>query len=377
MIKTIDRYLLRSFFFNYALSLFVMISLYVTLDLFVNLDEFTEESPPLAEIVANIASFYGYNLFLYFSQISGVITLFAGGITLARLLRTNEMTALLSSGTSMHRIAAPIILAGLLMNVLWIVDQEVILPRVAYKLVRPRDDIEGRRAYGVWCLRDGPQRLLSASQFHPASRRLRGLVVLERDAQGMLTGVITADLATWDAGRGGWELKRGMRLQNVTGSLDEIGVDEAMHRDVLTFYKTDLNPDEIQLRQSAEWVSFLSLRELDALRRRDVVSAQRVAEIRHARFTQPINNVLLLLLGIVFFLRREPSSVIVQGGKALALCATCFVVGFVGVHMIGAIQTEFILPLLGAVRVPPALPAWFPTIAFSPVCAILLAGVKT
>ncbi len=41
MLRTLDRYVLRTFFSNYVLSLFVLISLYVVLDLFVNLDEFT------------------------------------------------------------------------------------------------------------------------------------------------------------------------------------------------------------------------------------------------------------------------------------------------------------------------------------------------
>lgn len=376
MIKTVDRYLLRSFLANYLISLFVMISLYVTLDLFVNLDEFTEESPPFSEIMRHIASFYGYNLFLYFAQISGVITLFAGALTLARMQRNNEMTALLASGTSMYRIAAPVIAAGLVMNVLWIVDQEVILPRVAFKLARPRNDVEGQRVYGIWCLKDGPGHLLSAVRFHPANRQLGHMMVIDRDERGMLSGVITADVADWDPQRRGWNLKRG-RERHVTHPQDFLSGEEAVRPETVTFYKSDLDPEEIVLRQSAQWMNFLSLRELAELRRRNVVSSAQVAQIRHARFTAPVNNLMLLILGIVFFLRREPSSVIVQGGKALAVCATCFVVGFIGVHLIGAIDISLPLPFIGSVQIPPALPAWFPTIVFSPVCVLLLDSVRT
>lgn len=376
MLKTVDRYLLRSFLVNYALSLFVMISLYVTLDVFVNLDEFTEESPPLMEVLRNIASFYGYNLFLYFSQLSGVITLFAAALTLARMQRNNEMTALLASGTSMYRIAAPVIAAGLFMNVLWIVDQEVVLPKVAYKLARPRDDVEGRRVYGVWCLKDGPGRLLSAVRFYPANRRLGRMMVIERDEQGMLSGVVTADVADWDALQHGWKLSRG-RERRVGDTQDFLAGEEVVRPEKVDFYKSELDPDEIILRQSAQWMTYLSLSELAALQERNVVSAAQVAQIRHTRFTQPINNLLLLLLGIVFFLRRDPSSVIVQGGKALAVCATCFIIGFIGVHLIGAIDMSLPLPFIGPVQIPPALPAWFPTLVFSPVCVLLLDGVKT
>jgi len=371
MLRTLDRYLLRSFLHNYLLALFVMISLYVTLDLFVNFDEFTEvdeftgRAPRAVEAVRNIASFYGYNLPLYFSQISAVITLFAAALTLARMQRANEMTAVLASGTSMYRIAAPVITAALLLNVLWYADQEFVLPRIAHKLVRERDDVNGRKVQQVWCLRDGPTRLLSAGEFRPNSGKMYQMMVLDRDAHLMLSGVLTADEAEYDAAAGGWRLERGVRIQRGSASTDVAGPDEEIVKEFPTFYKSDLTPEEIILRQSAQWLDFLSLRQLSELERRNVVPADRVAQIRHTRFTTPINSMVLLLLGIVFFLHREPTSVIVQGGKALAVCATCFIVSFIGQQLVGAID------------IAPALPAWLPTILFAPVCAVLLDGIRT
>ena len=107
--KTLDRYLLQSFLVNYFLSLFVLISLYVVLDLFVNLDEFTESGKGILAFVAEVTDYYIYNLPLYFSQLSGVITSFAACATLARLQRQNEITAVQYSGTSNYRLAAPVI----------------------------------------------------------------------------------------------------------------------------------------------------------------------------------------------------------------------------------------------------------------------------
>jgi uncharacterized membrane protein len=86
---------------------------------------------------------------------------------------------------------------------------------------------------------------------------------------------------------------------------------------------------------------------------------------------------LLLLLGIVFFLKREPSRVIVQGGKALAVCASCFIVVFMAQQIIGALGSSVTLPVVGLVTIPAALPAWLPIILFAPLCALLLDSVKT
>ena len=371
MLKTTDRYLLRSFIINYVLALFVMVSLYVTLHLFVNIDEFTEPDeitdvvPSVAQVARNMGSYYGYNLLLYFCQLSGVITLFAAALTLARMQKTNEMIALLASGWSMYRIAVPIVAAGLLLNALWILDQEVLMPKVAHKLARPTDDVEGRRVYGVWCLQDGPGRLLSARRFYPRSRTLANMMVLERDADGMLTGVITADAAHWDASRQGWVLNRGRHRQPGRESFDDFAVDEVNRPDTVTFHPSQLNPDEILLRQSAQWMQFLGVSQLTELQQRGVVNATQVAQVRHTRFTTPINNMLLLLLGIVFFLHREPGSVIVQGGKAIALCATCFIIAFMGQNLIGSFD------------VPTALPAWLPILLFAPLCAWLYEALRT
>lgn len=382
MLKTIDRYLIRSFLTNYVLSLFVMISLYVTLHLFVNFDEFTNadpitgEPPAVTQILSNMASYYGYNLALYFAQISAAITLFAASLTLARMQRANELTALLASGTSLYRVAAPVVTMSLLMNVLWFADQEVLIPSIAPQLARSPGDVEGRKVFGVWCVRDTGNRLLSAGRFYPGDRRMARMMVLERDASGTLSGVLTADVAEWDATRKGWRLYRGTRIRRVSDAVDVFGPERSLDPEQPTFYESDLDPSEIVLRQSAQWMAFLSLRELDDLQRRDVVAPEKVAQIRHARFTQWINNMILLVLGIAFFLTREPTRVIVQGGKALAMCAAAFIITFIGQQLVGSISSVT-LPVWGVLAIPSALPAWLPIILFAPVCAWLLAGIKT
>lgn len=382
MLKTIDRYLLRSFITNYLLSLFVMLSLYVTLHLFVNFDEFTNadpitgEPPVIGQVLANMGSYYGYNLSLYFAQISAVITLFASALTLARMQRANEMTALLASGTSMYRIAAPVVVVALLMNGLWIADQELLIPRIAPKLARPPGDVEGRKVYGVWCLRDGPRDLLSAGRFYPGDGRLARMMILERDKEGTLNGVVTADLGTYVPAQNGWKLDRGTRVRRLGEKMEVFGPEQNLEPEKVVFYPSELDPAEIILRQSAQWVQYLSLRQLESLQRRNVVSPEQVAQIRHARITQPINNMILLLLGIVFFLAREPSRVIMQGGKALAMCATAFILTFIGQQLVGSVSS-LTLPVLGAVAIPSALPAWLPILLFAPVCAWLFGGIKT
>jgi lipopolysaccharide export system permease protein len=367
--KTLDRYLLTNFLVNYFLSLFVLISLYVVLDLFVNLDEFTKGGKGVLVIAYDIANYYFYNLPLYFSQLSGVITAFAACATLARMQRQNEITAVLSSGTSMYRLAAPIVVAGLVMNALLLVDQEVVLPSVAPKLARQRDDVEGARVYAVWFVRDGDKRLVSAQQFSPKQQTIRNLIVLELTTDPAsprrLAHVVTADKAYWDPDRKGWKLARGIRLSASEGPNASLFDQHEMKPEGLDFYPCSLTPEELQLRQSSQWIGFLSTRQLNLLAKRGDVKGNQIAQVKHTRFTMPISNMILMLLGMVFFMHRLPESILTQGAKALGVCAVAFLVTFMGQQMVG---------MLG---VNPALPAWLPIFLFGPLAVLLLDNVKT
>jgi lipopolysaccharide export system permease protein len=387
MIRILDRYLLRSFLTNYLMALFVLISLYVVLDLSFNSDEFTEAITEgadqggsymrsLSQVAVNIADYYFFNIPLYFSQLSGVITLFAGCVTLARLQRQNEVTAILSSGTSLYRLAMPIILAGLVMNGLLVFDQEILLPSIAPKLARPRDNVEGARTWDLWCLKDRDGRLFSARKFSPKEQEIAGLTVIERFNDpgdpvnyDQLRSVIRADRAKWDEQKGGWDLtQRGILLevgrQTAVGTAK--GASEKLDPVAISFYETDLSPSNLQLRKSAQWLDFLSLGEVTVLEKRGDAEPARVARIRHTRFTLPISNMVLLMLGIPFFMNRLPGNVLGQGAKALAICAVAFLITFLGQQIVEP-SGGFWQPL----------PYWLPIFIFGPISVLLMDNVKT
>ena len=360
MLSTLDRYIVRSFLINYLIALSVLVSMYIVLDLFVNFDEFTEEGLPAAQVARNIASYYGYNLFLYFAQLSGVITLFASACTLARMQRSNELTAILAAGTSLYRVAVPVVIAGVLMNIMLIADQEFIIPRFAHKLARPHDDVEGRRTYDVWFVPDANGALLSAVRFNPRDQMLHRMIVIKPDADGLGSEIIQADRAVYDDRAEEWILERGTRMHWSTG---EIGVRPEGDERVET-YPSQLTPDDLLLRQSAQWVQFLSIRQMDRLAAESGQQAARIMQAKHTRFTQPFVNMLLLLLGVPFFLNREPTRVLVNGAMCLLVTGLCFTVAFLGQHVIS-------LPAY------PALPAWLPIMVFGPVAVWFLDSVRT
>jgi lipopolysaccharide export system permease protein len=367
----LDRYMLRSLTVNYLIALAVMMSLYVVLDLFFNMDEFTERGQSASAVLADVLSYYGANLFRYFTQLSGVITLVACAATLAKMRRSNELTAVLASGVSLYRVAAPVLAFGLLTTCLWVFDAEIAVPSLASKLARKHDDARGEKTYGVWFLHDREGALLSAQQFLPGTGTMRRVMILKRDPEGTVASVIEAEEAMWEKLEGHplggrWVLTRAWEYFRALEVGDSFGPQKSAATREARYYESDLDPAKIEMRQSAQWISFLSSAQLARLSRRDLPASQAVAvhQARHRRFAAPIINLVLLLLGIPFLLDREPRTILSDIAKCLAVCGTCFVVAFVGQSVL---RTESYS----------ALPAWLPILVFTPLAVALIDRIRT
>jgi lipopolysaccharide export LptBFGC system permease protein LptF len=367
--SVLDRYILRSLLVNYVIALTVMVSLYVFLDLFVNIDEFIEHHDPLWRVALHVVDYYGPNVFVYFAQLSGVITAFACMVTIARMRRLNEMTAFLASGVSLYRIAIPIVVFGCATTALMIVDTEWVIPRCAHLLARKHEDVGRRGAYEVLLVRDRRGALVSAAELDPERGEMRNVLVLLLDDDGNVRGAIDADRATWHAPQPGqdlgrWHLDRGRRTtRTVRTGGDLMGPGSFQEVAAVEDFETDLTPKELQLRQSESWVQYLSLRQLTELARQPYADLRDVMQTRHERFAQPIIAVVLLLLALPFFLDRSPEQLLSDTGKCMAVVGLCYATTFVA-RGIDASGTS-------------ALPYWIPIFIFATIATVLIDRVRT
>ncbi len=367
---TLDRYILKGLLVNYLIAIGVMMSLYIVLDLFFNMDEFTENVGGTTQILLDIASFYGNRVFLYFSQLSGVITLFACLITVSRMRQQNELTAVLASGVSLYRIAAPVLGFAIATTALWWVNTEVFIPSIAHKLARRHDDARGLKTFGVYFLQDRDNALLCAQKYVPGEEILKRVLILKRDKNGSFESWIQAEQGTWKApvpgvSPGGWQLDRGLECKRSAEPKDTLAPEGAFKQELIDFYASNLDPQTIELRQSTSWIRFLSSKNLDQLSHTlDGHMLQQVHNAKHTRVTTPIISLLMLALGLPFVLDRIPAGVLAAGGKSLLLCGTCFLAMFLTQNL----SSEGNLS---------ALPAWIPVMVFTPISVVLFDRMRT
>ena len=137
--KTLDRYIIRNFLVSVGLWLIVLMSLRTAIDMIVSIDEFAEQDRNLPEMLQWMASYYGYQSLLYLAEMGGLIIVAGAVFSLYRMNRANELTAVLASGVSLHRVLWPLIISATILSGIVFLDREFVVPRVAHKLVRERD----------------------------------------------------------------------------------------------------------------------------------------------------------------------------------------------------------------------------------------------
>ena len=99
--KILDKYVVKNFLTGYAIAFAVLIGLRIIIDLFVNVDEFTERADlGTAAVVRNMLIYYGLNSTLYFRDFAGMITVVAAAFSFGRMVHSNELVAVMSSGLS-------------------------------------------------------------------------------------------------------------------------------------------------------------------------------------------------------------------------------------------------------------------------------------
>ncbi len=364
--KILDRYIAKSFLTGYAIAFCVLIGLRIIIDLFVNLDEFTEHADLGAlAVIKNILSFYALNSMLYFRDFAGMITVVAAAFSLGKMVRSNELVAVMASGISLKRVIGPIVILALLLTGLLVVDQEFLIPPLADRLVRGQDAVPGQESYDVWFISDGRGSLICSQRFDVKTSTLHKPTIITRRKTAKLgiwqvTGRISAERAVYNNKAARWDL--------INGRFIEIGPTKAVQP--IAFYTTDITPKDIPVRRKARHKTLLSSHQLAVLatQRTKIKDLAQLYSQKHFRITEPIINLVMLMVCLPILVCRDPKSMKSAISISFATTAACFITTFI----CKMFATEVVFD-----RVMPELWAWLPVFIFAPVAFIELDSMKT
>ncbi len=359
--RTLDRYILRQFLLNFIILAVVTVSLVIVVDLILDPSEFVQAGQIRAASVGStflgtlyaLVDYWYPLIYLLYVFFCGMVVVAAMGFTFANFSRTGELVAMVTSGISMYRVAAPVIVVGCALNLLALPIQEFVIPPLAQKILRGKSEVahESYKTFHVWYLRDQNGNLLSAAKFDPTTRTLSQVSILVRNAKHEAVERITAEAAHWQSARPGqaegWVLENGREVSRLVPT--DAGSASITPTRSIQFYPCDLAPDVVLARQAAIYPRLLALSTLLRMAGNPAADPPTILLIINSRFTFIILNSLLMVLAMPFFLTREPVNYMVQALKATGLCMSVWAAGMFlmqGGVSIGQPVTEAWAPIL-------------------------------
>lgn len=135
MIKILDSYVLKKFIATLIMSLLTMIFVYIIIDLFDNLNKFIDANMPLIGYIM----YYTLKIPEIISQIFPIVVFMSLLFTLGNLTKYNEITAMMSSGISLMRISAPLIIMGVILSIGHFYFTESVVPYASRKHYEAKD----------------------------------------------------------------------------------------------------------------------------------------------------------------------------------------------------------------------------------------------
>jgi len=183
------------------------------------------------------------------------------------------------------------------------------------------------------------------------------------------TGHLQADEAHWNPDSQQWDLLNGRLVSGLAS--------EHLSAKPVAAYKSNVTPEEISLYRSGKFIGLLPTRRIDQLLERpNMYGKMELLRVKHWRFTQPLMNVVLLLLAIPCVLTREPGTLKTAATKTLALMGVAMASVFV-FHQLANSVPAFLAATPTGVNTWAMLMAWSPIFIFFPLSVFLLDRVKT
>ncbi len=356
--NVLSRYLFREFLRAAAACILGFLFLFLLID-------FVDHAEKLLRHNAGFREIGGYYLTRtpgIFVLISPVGTMLAVLVAVSLRVRSNELTAIFSSGRSLLRVCVPIMIGCALVSALSLLCSEVLAPaanRHAREIERLRmrpgkvaAQFSGNR---YWIRGEGG--ILSAQLVNGASRSLQGFQYIEVDRDFHPLRRIESRSARL-LPDGAWELAEGReRVFGKTPSLSTFPLRTYQFPETMDgFIEGDTPPEEMTYAQLSGYVGELKKKGYEA---------RGYETDLHAKIAYPLLNVLISMLAIPFALRSPRSGGVWRSiGLGLLIGFACWIV----------LSSSLSLGRKG--MLPAVLAAWLPGVLFAGSGAVLFRSVN-
>jgi LPS export ABC transporter permease LptG len=361
--QILDVYIIRGWLFYFLALIVTFIGIYIIVDFFQLMGDIVHNH--VAPLV--VANYYFYLtpqiVYLMLPMSILVATLVNFGI----LTKSNQVTAIKATGTSLYRIAVPILLAAMVASAGMFVLEDYYLPQTNQHQDALRNQIKGKPAQTYlrpdrqWIFGQG-ERIYNYRFFDADRDVFANLSVFELDPETFeLRRRIYAQQAFWEPQLRRWVLEQGWvrdlqadRVTNFTpfavSAFDEITEEPA-------YFKKEVKP-------SAQMSAF-ELRHYIAELSRSGFDVVRLSVQFYGKFSFPLMAFVVALIGIPFSFTTGSKGALSGFAISIAIAIVYF-------------STAKLFEAMGNLsQLPPAVAAWSPDVLFGLGGMYLLLRVRT
>ncbi|HXM67242.1 MAG TPA: LptF/LptG family permease [Candidatus Acidoferrum sp.] len=359
----IDDYVLRDFFVYLGMIVSTFLVLLLVFTLFELLGDILRNQTPalvVAEYLLNVAPYLLYS-------VAPLIMLLAVLITFGLMNRSNEITAIKATGTSIYRIVTPVLLAAALLAAGLFFADQFYLPHTNKRQEALHNQIKGKPAQTYlrpdrrWIF--GQHNDIYYYQFFDPDRdQFANLTIFQLDpASFAITQRIHAERAHWADSMNRWIYEQGWQ-RTLRGS----AIAGYHTFDVSTFPEISEAPS--YFKKEVKQYSEMNYEELRRYIRDLQQSGFDVVRLRvqlNKKLSYPLITLIMAVLAVPFSLSAAKKGAVT--GVAVA----------VGIAVVYTVVSRLFEAMGDISQLPPALAAWSPDLIFALAGAYLILKIPT
>jgi LPS export ABC transporter permease LptG len=347
--RIVDIYVLRRFFYYFAVIMGAFILLFETFTFFELLDDIARHHVAFLVVV----NYFRYLIPYLLYQLSPLGALVAVLVTLGVLSKNNEIVAFKASGISLYRIALPLLMAGVLLAGVLLIMDDTYLPYANQRQDALRNQIKGRPAQTYtrpqrWIFGEN-DKVYNYDFFDPTQKLFGGLSVIELDpATFQMRRRVYATRARWLDTEKTWVLESGWVRDFADGTVVRYDPFKVTTLAELVEPPSYFNREVIQASQ----MSWRDLhRYIEGLQRAGFDVSSLTVQW-HKKLAYPLIAPISMMLAIPFALLVGSRGAL--GGVALG----------VGIGIVYWAVSALLEAMGGIGQLPPLMSAWSPDLMF-------------
>jgi lipopolysaccharide export system permease protein len=341
----LDRYLVRVFLRIFFVSILWITALFAVVEFFDRVSTFIDTDASIGTVVR----YFLFKIPLSISRVIGFATLFSTLFCLGLLARTQEITAMRSSGLSVQRISLPLLMLSFLICLLTFVWNEGLVPMFTQRAqMIYKTELKNRKPQSLFGTQDiwlrGDGNFINVDRFDPRSATLHGISIFVLNRDFTMKGLIEIPDAEWSDGR--WQAKAGTEWNFLPDG-------KFTKQQVSAAPPISETPEDFKLlaREPEEFTFFDLQKQIADMKGKGIDATAYEVDLQ-VKLAVPFIAPLMVLLAVPFALKRAASSLALSFGIAIliafgywVLSAFCFSLGHGG-------------------ALSPALAAWIPNTIF-------------